>query len=255
MLLTFLTYNILDGGVGRENELFEIIAAQNADVILLQEVVGTGFVEESAERCHLNFYIAEGNSGRAVALLTGLPIEAAATFRPSFLRHTVLHATLEDAPQQRISVFGLHLAAPAFTLWVEWYRLRELNLILDHIAEVGGDNIVVAGDFNSIAPGDTPNFRTLPISLRLSVLIQGGYFARQVIGKMRARGFTDVYRGVHPKGSGYTLPAAHADTRLDYFFVNDALRGTLRGSDVVASPDSVRLASDHLPIRMELEMQ
>lgn len=252
--MTFLTYNIRDGGVRRERELIEIIAAQDADVILLQEVVGETFVRRLAERLHFDFYIAEGNSGRALALVTGLPIHTAANFHHPFLRHAVLQASLEYAPQKRISVFGVHLAAPAFTLWVEWYRLRELNLILEHLGAASDEKIAVAGDFNSIAPGDKPNFRHLPLPLQVSIFLQGGYIARQLIGKMRAHGFTDVYRTVHPTENGYTLPAEAPRTRLDYFFVNHSLRANIRACDVVLAPEAVCRVSDHLPVRMELDL-
>lgn len=252
--VVFLTYNILDGGVGRENELVEIIAAQDADVILLQEVAAGAFVQGLAERLGMQSYVAAGNDGRAIALLTRLRLAAAETFRPALLRHTLLQATLETAPGQTFSLFGVHLAAPAFSLWVEWYRLRELRLILDYIARVSGERTVVAGDFNSIAPGDAPNFRELPLRFRLAIFLHGGYFARQVIGRMRGNGFTDAFHIMHPNALGYTFPAYRADTRFDYFFVNERLRGNVRACAVVTQPESVKRASDHLPVRMELEV-
>ncbi len=253
MRVIFLTYNILDGGRGREQDLFETIAAQNAGVVLLQEVVEKNFVVELAARLNANYFIAESNSWRTIALLSRLPIQNATSFHPRVLRHTCLQATLEYAPNQTLNIFGIHLAAPAFTLPVELYRSRELNLILDHIRQGNAKKIVVAGDFNSIAPGDKPDFKHLPFALRLSIFLQGGYMARQVIGKMRACGFTDIYRARHPNENGYTLPASQPNTRLDYFFVNDALRHNVRACDVVTTPDAVKRASDHLPVRMELE--
>ncbi len=252
--MTFLTFNILDGGRGREKELFEIIAAQNADVILLQEVAEKDFVVELAARLNANYFIAESNSWRTIALLSPLPIRDASSFHPRILRHTCLQATLEYAPQKTFSVFGIHLCAPAYTILVEMYRLRELNLILKRVAQSGAEKIIVAGDCNAIAPGDRPDFSHLPLSLRLSIFLHGGYIARQAIAKIRAHGLTDVFRALHPNVNGYTLPATQPNTRLDYFFVNDALRQNLRACDVVVSPSSVHRASDHLPVRMELEL-
>ena len=254
MALTFLTYNILDGGRGREQELFEIIAAQNADVILLQEAVEKEFVVELAARLNANYFIAESNSWRTIALLTRLPIQNASSFQPRILRHTCLQATLEYAPQKTLAIFGIHLCAPAYTLLVEMYRLRELNLILKHIAATRAEKVILAGDCNAIAPGDKPDFSHLPFSLRLSIFLQGGYVARQAIAKIRAHGFTDVFRAAHPNENGYTLPASQPNTRLDYFFVNDALRQTVRACDVVITPLGVSRASDHLPVRMEIEL-
>lgn len=252
--LRFLSYNILDGGRGREQELFEIIAAQNADVVILQEVAEHAFVTQLAARLNAKYFIAATNSERTLALLTRLSICEASDFHPRVLRHTCLQAVLEYAPNETLTVFGVHLAAPSYTLLVELYRLRELGAIFRCIATVPAEKIIVAGDFNSIAPGDRPDFSGLPFSLRLSIFIRGGYVARQVIRRMRARGFTDVYRALHPNGNGFTLPASQPSTRLDYFFVNHALSQNIRACDVVSTPDAVKHASDHLPVYMELQM-
>lgn len=250
----FLTYNILDGGRGREKELFEIITAQNADVIFLQEVAEKKFVVELAACLNANYFIAESNSWRTIAVLSRLPIRDASSFHPRILRHTCLQATLEYAPQKTFSIFGVHLAAPAYTFLVELYRLRELNLILKQMEQARGGKIILAGDFNSIAPGDTTDFSFLPLSLRLSIFLRGGYIARQAIARIRAGGFIDVFRTMNPNEGGYTLPASQPNTRLDYFFVNDALRHYLRACDVVVTPSAVQRASDHLPVRMELDL-
>lgn len=252
--MTFLTYNILDGGRGREQDLLEIIAAQNADAVILQEVAEPEFVRELAAQLNTNYFIAASNSWRTLALLSRLPIQSAFSFHPRILRHTCLQATLEYAPNQTLAIFGIHLAAPAFTLMVELYRLRELNAILQYLDETRAEKIIIAGDFNSIAPGDKSNFKHLPFSLRLSIFLQGGYVARQVIGKLRAYGFTDAFRAVHPTQNGFTLPAPAPNARLDYFFVNDALRQNVRACSVVVTPLGVARASDHLPVRMELEL-
>lgn len=254
MPLRVLTYNILDGGRGREQELFEIIARQDADVVVLQEVAERTFVTQLAARLGASVYIAESNSGRTLALLSRLTICETSDFHPRVLRHTCLKAVLEYAPGETLTVYGIHLAAPAYTLLVELYRLRELSAIFRHVATRAADKLIFAGDFNSIAPGDSPDFSDLPFSLRLSIFLQGGYMARQVIGRMRARDFTDVYRALHPNGKGYTLPAPQPNTRLDYFFVNKALMQNVRACDVVSTPDAVKHASDHLPVVMELQM-
>lgn len=254
-ILRFLTYNILDGGRGREQALAEIIAAQNTDVILLQEVAEYEFVEDLAEQLGFHFYIAESNSELTLALLTTLTIVKASEFHPPLLRHTCLQATLEFSPGQTVSVYGVHLAAPAFTLPIELYRLRELNLILKYISQQEAEKVIVGGDFNSIAPGDRPDFSGLPFRLRLSILLQGGTIARQVIKKMRAAGFTDAFRVLNPNGRGFTFPAAQPNVRLDYFFVNDALRASLKHCAPVMTPKGVKTASDHLPVLIELELE
>jgi exonuclease III len=251
--MTFLTYNILDGGRGREQALQEIILAQHADVILLQEVAEPPFVTELAQRGGYAHYIAESNSWRTIALLTRLQIRSMQTFRPRNLRHTCLHAELTDANGNPLSIYGIHLCAPAFTLPLEVYRLWELNSILKFVNQTATDRIIIAGDLNSIAPGDKPDFSNLPFPLRLSILLHGGYIARQVVEYLRMRGYTDAFRSINPTANGYTLPAQQPNTRLDYVFLNDRLKSALRVCNVVTQPSQVNQASDHLPVWMELE--
>ncbi len=254
MRLRFLTYNILDGGKGREALLFEIIAAQKADVILLQEVIEAQFVVNVAAQLQTEYYIAESNSPRHLAVLTRVPLHGTSSFHPRALRHGFLEATLEYAPGEILTLFGVHLSAPAYTLLVELYRLRELKLILNYIEARKAERCILAGDFNSIAPGDKVDLRGVPWSVKASVILQGGLLARQVIGRLRAKGFLDCFRTVHETEPGFTLPTAPPRVRLDYFFVSRALRPNLRACEVIANSVSVKAASDHLPVMMELEM-
>ena len=255
MHLRFLTYNILDGGKGREALLFEIIAAQKADVILLQEVIEPQFVVNLAAQLQTEYFIAESNSARHLAVLTRVPLRGVASFHPRALRHGVLEATLEYAPGETLTIFGVHLSAPAYTLLVELYRLRELDLILQYIAACKVERCILAGDFNSIAPGDNVDLRGVPWSVKASVMLQGGLIARQVIGRLRSKGFLDCFRAVHETEHGFTLPPNPPRVRLDYFFVNNALRPKLCACQVIYSPMGVKQASDHLPVMMELELE
>lgn len=252
--LRFLTYNILNGGRGREGELTEIIAAQQPDVILLQEVSGRDFVQSLARHLGHEFFVATSNSALTIALLTRLSIVNAADYHPNILRHTCLQATLEYASGQMLMVLGVHLGAPAYALPIEVYRLRELRLILNQLSRAESKRIVIGGDFNSIAPGDHPDFSRLPFRLRLSIFLQGGTVARQVIETMRGRGFTDAFRAMNPDEHGFTFPASQPNTRLDYFFVNAALRPHLQKCAAIVTPEGVKTASDHLPVLMQLAL-
>lgn len=252
--LGVVTYNILNGGAGREAAIREVLVEQDADVVLLQEVMDEGCVRQWAKELDAELFIARGNDSLALALLTRLPLKQFASAHPAPLRHPLFHATLEDGTGEALDLFGLHLAAPAFNLPLEMYRLRELNVILKWVDAAKASRAIIGGDFNAIAPGDRPGFRQLPYWLRFSIFVQGGYVARQVIGRMNAAGYSDAYRMMHPHEAGYTLPADRPNTRLDYFFVNRALCASIRGCEVVTIPPCAARASDHLPVRMELEV-
>lgn len=251
--MRFITYNILEGGKGRESQILEILAAQNADAILLQEVTEREFVEQLAAGLQADYYIAESNSSRHLALLTRSGLREASSFHPPIMRHGMLEATLEAARGVPVTLIGIHLAAPAYTMAVELYRLRELNLILKHTAASVSSKTILAGDFNSIAPGDAVDLSGLPWHIRASVILQGGLFARQVIGRVHANAFVDCYRTLHPNEDGFTLPTDPPRVRLDYFFVNEGLRLALRACEVIANPMTAHI-SDHLPLRLELEI-
>lgn len=252
--LKLLSYNILDGGVGRDTWIREILTQQAADMVLLQEVTNEGLFQGWASALSGNGLIARGRGKHSLGLITRLPLLEFKSVHPVPLRHPLLYARLNDSSGQTLDVIGVHLAAPAFNLPLELYRLRELDVVLKWIDTLGYTRAIVAGDFNSIAPGDSPNFHILPGWLRLSIFMQGGYIARQVIARMRAAGWLDAYRRVHPDDPGYTLPALAPNSRLDYIFVNDAVYRQVRACEVVRCPDVVRRASDHLPVAIEIEI-
>lgn len=252
--LTFVTYNILNGGAGREAWIREALVEQNADVVLLQEVIDEACVRHWAKELDAELFVAHGKGKFSLALLTRLPLKQFTSAHPPPLRHPLFHATLEDGTGETLDLFGLHLAAPAFNLPLEIYRLRELNVVLKWVDAARAARVVIGGDFNAIAPGDRPGFKHLPYWLRFSIFAHGGYVARQVIGRMNAAGYLDAYRLIHPHEPGYTLPAFRPNSRLDYFFVNRALSGSVRGCEVVTSPPCAARASDHLPVQMELEV-
>lgn len=209
---------------------------------------------ELAEQYSYEFFIAESNSKRTIALLSRQPITSATSFHPPILRHTCLLAAVRVDSERTLTLIGVHLAAPAYTFLVEMYRLREWKVISQHIGKTDAEMCVLAGDFNSFAPGDKVDLGGLPWTVRASVILQGGLIARQVIGSIRRAGFLDCFRELHPQEHGFTLPPEPPRVRLDYFFINEMLRPRLRACSVVTAPENVKRASDHLPVRMELDL-
>ena len=254
MLLKLLTYNILNGGVGREEQLFEIIRQQRADIILLQEVGTSTLVQRIASDVEAEFFIAQGNSGHHLALVSRLPLKWQNSFHPAPLAHTMLEARIEYGLGRELAIFGVHLAAPAYHILIELWRMVELRTILRRIAKIHPGAYILAGDFNSIAPGDPVDIKSLPWSLRVSIFLHGGLIARQVIGFVRRAGLIDCYRLLHPNEPGFTLPAARPNARLDYIFVNRLLEKNVRACDVTMTSPTVRQASDHLPVMVKLEL-
>lgn len=254
LTVRLVTYNILDGGRGREQQIAQILAVLDADVILLQEIVEEAFASNLAVQLKMQYFVGRSNTQRRIAILSRLPICSVSSFNSRLLRHGMLQATLEYAPQQMLTVFGIHLTAFAYSLFAEMYRLRELDFVFRQIEKCTADKIILSGDFNSIASDDVIAPHNLPLSLRYTLIAHGGSVIRRAIRFVQSKKFIDVYRELLPNEKGYTLPASSPNTRLDYFFVNDALRGNLKTCNVITIPDYVRHVSDHLPVMMELQV-
>ncbi len=252
MIVRVLTYNIQDGGAGREDLIQEVLQSSRADICLLQEVIDPEFIRRLAGALNQNYFVTQSHGKHQAALLTRFPIASQNTLHPGRLTHPLLEAAVEYKPGSTLALFGVHLVAPAFDLRIELRRVKQIGEIFKRIGGLRPGPYVMAGDFNAIAPGDSINLKDLPASLRLSIRLHGGTVARQAISQVRKAGLIDCYRQVHPDAPGYTLPAARPDARLDYIFADPAL--SLAASEVVTGPESVRTASDHLPVWAEFQL-
>ena len=252
MIVRILTYNIENGGEGREDLIREVLRSSRADVCLLQEIIDPEFIHRLAAALNQNYFVTRSRGRLQAALLSRFPIASQNTYHPGRLTHPLLEATVEYRPGSTLALFGVHLVAPAFDLRIELQRVKQLGEILRRIGELRPGPYVMAGDFNAVAPGDSINLKHLPASLRLSIQLHGGTVARQAIARVRKAGLIDSYRKVHSGALGYTLPAAGPNVRLDYIFADPAL--DVIGSEVVTEPPAVHSASDHLPLWAEFRL-
>lgn len=256
MISRFVTYNILYGGKHREDAIHAVLEQTQADVIVLQEVGNPAVVERLSERLGLQSFIAYGNSPLHLALLSRYPIQSANSYRPRIIHRALLGAQIAYAPNRTLNVFGVHLIAPPFQIFWEWRRVWELRQVLRRVAAAQPNPCILAGDFNAIAPNDVVEVERIPWHLRLLfITLQGGHIAQQAIAAVQRAGLLDAYRLRHPApDTGRTLPAFAPTVRLDYIFVNAALREAVRACEVVTQPSAVRRASDHLPVLLDLDI-
>src|SRR5258708_2904283 len=110
-----MTFNIKDGGQGREHLIFEVFTTVQPDLILLQEVTSPNLVQDWAARMNMEFVVAKGHSIRHVAILSRFPIRSCSsnTSIPRISRD-FLAATIEYEPLHALGVFVVHLAAQPF---------------------------------------------------------------------------------------------------------------------------------------------
>jgi endonuclease/exonuclease/phosphatase family metal-dependent hydrolase len=150
-------------------------------------------------------------------------------------------------------VFAVHLS-PAWW-WREERREREVRALLGLASRgdaVQGE-VLLAGDFNAIAPGDDIRWAGMPLRVRGPAYVSGARASRAAIGSVLAAGYRDAPQCVEPAGDGFTLPAAQPQVRLDYLFASPALALRLTACRVVDDVAEARTASDHLAVMAQFE--
>jgi len=250
-----LTYNIREGGVGRAELIAEVIREANPDVVALQEARHPAVIERIAELASFPYWGAR--QLHSTGFLSRIPVIEHGWRHPPRTRHALLELTLGDGFPR---VFVLHLRA-WFSNWSEQRRARELRGLLDGIREQLERERnafafhVLAGDFNALAPGELFDSSPMPAWIRGMVWLSGRDIARSTIEMMRADGYADAWRAVHPDSErepGYTFPVWSPHVRLDYVFTPTAFASRVKACEVRRTPEVARSASDHFPLLVEL---
>jgi exodeoxyribonuclease III len=245
--MRLLTYNIRRGGVGREEALLATIAACAPDIVVFQEATEPDVIKRLASALSM------GHCGAmpkySLGFMSRVRMAHAEWHRPRFSRH----AFLELAPAgMDVRIFGVHLSA-VFAAITERRRVFELRALLRSIAHHQDGFHTLAGDFNTVAPGELLDVGALPRRVRAAMWVSGGRIRWRTIQIVLDAGYIDAFRTRHPADPGLTLPAARPQVRLDYVFLPAAHARRLQSCDVVRS-ESARAASDHLPLLATLDI-
>ena len=246
--LRILSYNILRGGVGREQPLADVINDQAPDIVVLQEATRPDVVERLAQATDM--IVSGATRGRSLGFLSRVPIQEYHWIRPRWSQHAFLELVPEGADMR---IFGVHLSA-VHAAWTEARRVRELRALLHAIQEHDRTHHVLVGDFNTLAPDERLDVSKLPIRLRALDWLSGGRIRWQTIAIVLGADYVDGYRLLHAGEPGLTFPTWDPHTRLDYVFVPQAFAERLVGCEVVTGLPSLRHASDHFPVRADLRV-
>jgi len=247
LTLRLVTYNIRHGGSGREAALIAVLRACDPDVVILQEATKPAVVERLA--AGVGMQTCGSRPRQSLGFLSRVPIAHYEWHRPRMSRH----AFLEIVPEgDRVRFFGVHLSA-VHAAWTERRRVRELRALLKSIERHQSGFHVLAGDFNTLAPGELLDIRQLPQRLRALVWLSGGRIRWQTIRIVLDAGYVDVFRALHPEDPGLSFPTWNPHVRLDYIFVP---RNVSRVSScrMVDHPDT-KTASDHFPLLAEFAFE
>jgi len=243
--LRLLTYNIKHGGRGREQLLATVIAACAPDVVVLQEARAPEVVERIAQACAMTAWASR--RGHSLAFMSRIPVRSHAWHQPRRSRHAFIEVALESGGAR---VFGVHLSA-VHSAWTERRRVRELRALLAAIKEHQSGPHALAGDFNTLAPGELLEIRHLPFRLRPLVWLSGGTIRWRTIQEVLDAGYVDAYRSLHAD-PGLTFPTRGPHVRLDYVFVPIGYASRLKSCDVIRQ-EPVAAASDHHPLLAEID--
>ena len=253
--MRLLTYNIREGGVGRAEQIAEVIKAASPDVVALQEATHPGVVEQIAKLA--GFRYSGSQHSHSTGFLSNVPVVSHAWRHPPRTRHALLEVSLAEGYPR---VFVLHLRA-WFSKWSERRRATELRGLLDGIqAQLVKENRafafhVLAGDFNALAPGELFDSTPMPAWIRGMVWISGRDIARSTIEMMQTDGYVDAWRTLHSDHAvdpGYTFPVWNPHVRLDYVFTPAEFASRFTACEVMRVPDAARAASDHFPLLVEI---
>lgn len=252
MLIRLLTYNIKNGGHGREELILDILRQSQADIIILQEAFTDTPLHAFGQALGMQYYLAVSNVKWHVALLSRFPISAASSHHQPPIFRGLLEATLELG-QQQLQIFGVHLFA-GLAIGAELRRYCELTPILKHLAAYTAQPCLVAGDFNAVVPGDRVVIETMPLWLKRLLWMQGRHVFRFVMRKFLRAGWVDCFRLLNPHDDGFTLPTGGPDIRIDYVFTSAAMKPVVRRCQVLREPAALVSASDHYPIVAEFDL-
>jgi exodeoxyribonuclease-3 len=240
-----LTYNIKRGGADRVEALARVIAACDPDVVLLQEATEPNAITRLAAATGM---AASGSFARqSLGFLSREPLVHVAWHRPRVSRHAFIEVVPAGAPMR---IFGVHLSA-VFAAWTERRRVYELRALLRTVAQREQGFHLLAGDFNTLAPGELLRVDRLPLRLRSLVWLSGGRIRWRTIETVLLGGYIDAFRLMHPDDPGWTLPSRDPQVRLDYVFVPQVFADRVVACHVVDHPD-VAAASDHRPVVAEV---
>lgn len=246
-MLRLLSYNIRFGGRGREDSIARVIRRAEPDVVIFQEASDPRVVQRLAHLTEMSHWGAR--RGYSTGFLSRLPLAASQWHQISGARHAVL----ELLPQQsELRIFGLHLSA-RFSRWSEARRAREIGALFHTVHDMRGDNHVLVGDFNTLAPGERLDVSRMPAWIRALIWISGRDIQRQTIGRILDEGYVDGFRHCYPDTPGYTFPVWDPHLRLDYLFVPDTRRQILHRMRVLDDDPEAATASDHFPLLALLE--
>lgn len=254
--MRIVSYNILNGGVGRADPVAEVLEAQNADVIVLIEADDEDVIARIAKRFNYDVIAAPGN-GHAAAALSRWPILRT-------VNHALLH---EEGPRSlleaviglpgggELPVFAVHLHARASDA-DEDKRMMQLQTLLRITEQLrtAGTPHLLAGDFNANSPMQNIDLARCKPATQEAAKANGGTLPRRVVRAVLDAGYVDTLAAYDEEAAAVrTSFSTHAPgQRVDYIF---AFKLPDVRSAWIETDRLAEFASDHFPVGVELDVE
>lgn len=253
--MRLLSYNILDGGIGRADPIAEILQAQRPDIVVLLEADELAVVERIADRLQMDFVHSAGRK-HACAVLSRYAIRDSVNLAPlhSDLTNSFTLASMVEPSGRIWRVGAVHLHAKA-TIADEQVRLKEAEAILyltQKLRDTGMSH-VLAGDFNANSPIQKIVREKCKPSTQEQMDQNGGILPRQVISRLVGEGYVDTLRAHCGDRAGEmgSFSTQHPGQRVDYILAHGIAVGQI--ADAWIENDRLAtFASDHYPIGVEI---
>ena len=231
-----MTYNILFGGVGREELIRDVVRAIRPDVAVFTEVMAADSFKSIADAVGPYQAGREGRTGREYPVIVSRwPIIQCQLHGPPWAPRKWVEAVVRPFGGPPVTVHGIHLVPQP--LWpFEIVRTQEIRWLVKRLRTRGSAQIA-AGDFNALTVGDPQRRDGAPWWIRVQWLMQGGTTPRWALRMLTGAGYVDCYRACHPEEGGFTVPAWNPSARIDYVFASADLKTSLRSSGVVEPND------------------
>lgn len=253
-----MTYNILTGGLDQADQtrlarVVSIVQKEQPDILVFNECNhfdsrGNHTLHFVERQLGMRGVLAQADTGFHVAVFArNLPLVASEQIKPAY--HAMVKVTVLWG-EQPVTILGAHFCPFGGT-----HRLLEAELLtrfaLDH------EWVLAAGDFNAISPSDASRVNTThwPARRQARHEFQGAIDTRAVDTLQRA-GLIDLALAAgKPEPTIGMMPGTPDGQRgrIDFIFGTRPVAAVLRGSHVVGS-DEARVASDHLPLVVDLDM-
>ena len=254
--MRLVSYNILDGGVGRADALADVIAAQRPDIVALVEAEDDAVVDHLARRLDMDYLLAPGNT-HASALLTRWPVRESVNHAPLHkeLEKSLLEATVVEPTGREWTLGVLHLHAHGLEADEE-ERLRELEVVLKAFEphRRARRPHLLCGDFNANAPYQRIDPAKCKPRTQKEWEQNGGGLPRRAVQRVLNAAYVDTLREVDPAASETvgTFKTEFPGQRVDYIFAHGFELAQLRQAWVEQSA-LARGASDHYPVGLEAD--